>query len=52
MPTVTPGPEDAGIRIQKYLSQAGVASRRVAEKIILGGRVRVNGRWCGPWAPG
>jgi 23S rRNA pseudouridine2605 synthase len=44
MPTVTPGPEDAGIRIQKYLSQAGVASRRVAEKIILGGRVRVNGQ--------
>jgi len=41
---VSSGPEDAGIRIQKYLSQAGVASRRVAEKIILGGRVRVNGQ--------
>ena len=39
---MSPVPEDAGIRIQKYLSQAGVASRRVAEKIILGGRVRVN----------
>lgn len=39
-----PDPEDAGIRIQKYLSQAGVASRRVAEEMILQGRVRVNGR--------
>ena len=35
--------EDAGIRIQKYLSRAGVASRREAEKLILQGRVRVNG---------
>ena len=35
--------EDAGIRIQKYLSRAGVASRREAEKLILQGRVKVNG---------
>jgi 23S rRNA pseudouridine2605 synthase len=35
--------EDAGIRIQKYLSRAGVASRREAENLILQGRVRVNG---------
>jgi len=40
---MTASPEDAGIRIQKYLSQAGVASRRDAEKLILQGRVRVNG---------
>ncbi|HEX9106326.1 MAG TPA: pseudouridine synthase [Longimicrobiales bacterium] len=30
-------------RLQKYLSQAGVASRRKAEEVILAGRVRVNG---------
>ncbi|MCM0082325.1 rRNA pseudouridine synthase [Geomonas sp. Red32] len=30
-------------RLQKILSQAGVASRREAEKIILDGRVKVNG---------
>lgn len=38
----TPNAEDAGIRVQKYLSRAGVASRREAEKLILQGRVRVN----------
>lgn len=32
-----------GIRIQKYLSRAGVASRREAERLMLAGRVRVNG---------
>lgn len=35
--------EDAPLRIQKFLSQAGVASRREAERMILGGRVKVNG---------
>lgn len=39
-----PTSEDAGVRIQKYLSQAGVASRREGEKLILAGRVRVNGK--------
>jgi 23S rRNA pseudouridine2605 synthase len=32
-----------GIRIQKYLSQAGKASRREAERLMQEGRVRVNG---------
>jgi 23S rRNA pseudouridine2605 synthase len=32
-----------GVRIQKYLSQAGRASRREAERLMLEGRVRVNG---------
>lgn len=32
------------VRLQKYLSQAGVASRRKAEELIAAGRVRVNGR--------
>lgn len=30
-------------RVQKYLSRAGVASRRAAEEMILAGRVSVNG---------
>src|SRR5215813_5561133 len=30
-------------RLQKILSQAGIASRRAAEKIIAEGRVTVNG---------
>ena len=32
------------IRLQKILSQAGVASRRAAEKLMAEGRVSVNGR--------
>ncbi|TFV57327.1 rRNA pseudouridine synthase [Mycobacterium sp. PS03-16] len=36
--------DDDGVRLQKVLSQAGVASRRVAEKMILDGRVEVDGR--------
>jgi pseudouridine synthase len=32
------------VRLQKILSQAGVASRRAAEKLIGEGRVTVNGR--------
>ena len=33
-----------GVRLQKVLSQAGIASRRVAEKMILDGRVEVDDR--------
>lgn len=32
-----------GIRLQKVLSQAGIASRRVAERMIMDGRVEVDG---------
>ncbi|MDZ8276378.1 pseudouridine synthase [Microbacterium aquimaris] len=32
-----------GVRLQKVLAQAGVASRRVSEELIVAGRVRVNG---------
>ncbi len=32
------------LRLQKLLAQAGVASRRAAERLIVEGRVRVNGR--------
>ncbi len=31
-------------RLQKLIARAGLASRRTAEKLILAGRVRVNGR--------
>jgi pseudouridine synthase len=33
-----------GTRLQKVLSQAGIASRRAAEKLIADGRVSVNGK--------
>ena len=43
-PEPPPEPElMAEERLQKILSQAGVASRRQAEKIIVEGRVMVNG---------
>ena len=31
------------MRLQKYLAEAGVASRRASEELIRGGRVQVNG---------
>lgn len=31
------------VRLQRYLAECGVASRRAAEKLILEGRVKVNG---------
>jgi 23S rRNA pseudouridine2605 synthase len=41
-------PEDCagtqGVRLQKVLSQAGIASRRGAEKLITDGRVEVDGQ--------
>ena len=36
--------DSSGIRLQKILAQAGVASRRAAERLIEEGRVSVNGR--------
>jgi 23S rRNA pseudouridine2605 synthase len=36
--------EPQGDRLQKILAQAGIASRRKAEEIILAGRVQVNGK--------
>src|SRR3954451_21133884 len=33
-----------GVRLQKILSQAGIASRRGAERMIVDGRVDVDGR--------
>ena len=34
------------MRLNRYLAQSGVASRRAAEEIILAGRVSVNGAVC------
>ncbi len=37
------GQASRGVRLQKFLADAGIASRRKAETLITGGRVRVNG---------
>ena len=36
--------KDFKIRLQKHLSECGIASRRAAEQLIADGKVRVNGR--------
>lgn len=38
---------DDRIRLQKYLSQCAVASRRKSEELILAGKVKVNGKVAG-----
>ena len=43
-PQKTSSTDDRGVRLQKLISEAGVASRRAAEQLILDGRVMVNGR--------
>ena len=35
---------DGSIRLQKYMSECGVASRRKSEEFIAQGKVKVNGR--------
>ena len=39
--------EDNKIRLQKYLADNGIASRRKSEELIIGGRVKVNGHPAG-----
>ena len=36
--------ENEMMRLQKFLSEAGVASRRKSEEYILDGKVTVNGK--------
>ena len=43
-PSTGAGGRPDGIRLQKALANAGVASRRVIEQYIVEGRIRVNGR--------
>ena len=38
------GMEGSGIRLNKYLSEAGVCSRREADRLVEAGRVTVDGR--------
>ncbi len=38
-----PSPEPKAVRLQKFLADAGVASRRKSEELILAGHVSVNG---------
>ena len=33
-------------RLQKFLAEAGIASRRKSEELIAAGRVQVNGQMC------
>jgi 23S rRNA pseudouridine2605 synthase len=37
-------PNDFKVRLQKYISDCGITSRRKAERMILDGRVEVNGQ--------
>src|SRR5258708_7903916 len=39
-----PGTATAGIRLNKYLADCGVASRRKADELIAEGNVQVNGK--------
>jgi 23S rRNA pseudouridine2605 synthase len=39
-----PDSSASGVRLQKFLASAGVASRRMAEELIQNGEVKVNGR--------
>ena len=43
MNDMTAGARPDGVRLQKVLAQAGVASRRAAEELIAAGRVSVDG---------
>ncbi|MBG6215094.1 23S rRNA pseudouridine2605 synthase [Cryobacterium sp. CAN_C3] len=43
-PNFNPEAAADGVRLQKVLASAGVASRRVSEDLITSGRVRVNGK--------
>ncbi|MEG2720048.1 MAG: S4 domain-containing protein, partial [Oscillospiraceae bacterium] len=35
---------DGKIRLQKFMAESGVASRRKSEELIVAGKVKVNGK--------
>ena len=35
---------DNKVRLQKYMADSGIASRRKSEELIAAGKVRVNGK--------
>lgn len=41
---VNPNPDKEGVRLNKYLANAGICSRRDADKLIQAGSVTVNGK--------
>ncbi|HET6349460.1 MAG TPA: pseudouridine synthase [Candidatus Krumholzibacteria bacterium] len=41
---MTSGSDEGGIRLNQYLAQLGVASRRACDDIIAAGRVKIDGR--------
>ncbi len=41
-------PEDGTLRLQKFIAEAGLCSRRAAEALIYQGEVWVNGKQAGP----
>ena len=43
-PATSEADSDQPIRLQKFLSSCGIASRRKAEELIAAGRVSVNGQ--------
>ncbi len=44
VPPPTPKPYDGTIRLNKYIANAGICSRREADKLIAAGSVSVNGK--------
>lgn len=46
--TVAAAPEEAPVRLNRYLAMAGVAARRKADELIAAGRVSVNGATAPP----
>ena len=44
--TMAESGSDKGIRLNRFLAQCGVASRRKCESYITDGRIMVNGKVC------
>ena len=44
VPRSAQGDKSEGVRLNKYIAQAGIASRRRADQLIAYGKVRINGK--------